>query len=381
MTEEYLHFIWRTKRFLAAGFKTSDGLDFEIKKAGIHNAMLAGPDFNHAQIRIDELEWHGPVEIHVKSSDWYKHEHHKDQHYNSVILHVVYEHDKDVVQNGRILPTFELKPYIDWQHYEQFEQFRNTKHEIACAASLLETDRYFLESMMTKAILDKWNDKICVLQEYIDDPDDAMFTFLGAAFGGHLNMHPFLQTIAVLPRERLKSMAPKTRYSMLLSQSGMFESNSRSYERWHFKGTRPGNFPTKRLYQFVNYIHDDQLKLLVELARPEEILKHFDEIMKPKDKHLKLSMQFKLSLLINAVVPYMNYLSQLSGNEKYQETAFQLLQMLPPEQNSITKKWKSIGILPKNAWETQGLLALHRYYCKAKKCLSCEVGNAVIRKG
>lgn len=378
MTEEYLHFIWSLKRIVANQLQTQHKESVVIKSAGLHNALMAGPDFHHAKLIIDEIEWHGPVEIHVKSSDWYAHKHHLDEAYNNVILHVVYEHDKEVEQNGRILPTLELKPYIDWDHFHQFERFKNSRHDIHCAAFIKETNSIFIENMMEKALLEKWNNKISVLKEYIRDSDDAMITFLGAAFGGHLNMHPFLQTLATVPTDRLRNMAPIKRYNLLLSQSGMVLNNSRTTERWHFKGNRPGNYPSKRLYQFAFFMHDDQLKLLAELAAPKEVIERFDEIMKPKTEQLRLTESFKNHLLINAMAPYFYYVAHETQNERYLEFALELLRNIKPESNSIVRKWTKIEKKPQNAWDSQGLLALHRYYCTAKKCLSCEVGNAII---
>lgn len=378
MTEEYLHFIWSLKRIVATNLTTQSGEVLLIKNAGLHNRIMAGPDFSMARIQIDRLEWHGPVEIHVKSSDWYAHKHQDDPAYNNVILHVVYEHDREIVQNGRQLPTLELKPYIDWEHFEQFKHFKQKKHDIACATFLRKTDELFIHNMMEKALIQKWDSKIKVLNQYISDPEDAMICFLGAAFGGHLNMHPFLQTIASVPRERLRSMAPMKRYNLLLSQSGMVFNDSKTIDRWHFKGNRPGNFPTKRLYQFAFYMHDEQLKLLAQLSEPKEVIDRFDEIMKPKTERLRLSRNFKHHILINAVVPFLNYCAYQEQKERYQEFALEILKLLPPESNAITRKWSAIDFKPKNAWESQGLLALYRYYCKEKKCLSCEVGNVVI---
>jgi hypothetical protein len=380
MTEDYLHFVWSLKRIVAPELKTQHDETIQIKSAGVHNEIMAGPDFSHARLLIGDMEWHGAVEIHIKSSDWYQHKHHEDSNYNNVILHVVYEHDREVVQNGRQLPVLELKPFIDWKHFEQFRNFSKNKHDITCAASINNTDALFIENMMSKALMQKWSSKINTLEEYIDDPDDAMMTFLGAAFGGHLNMHPFLQTLATVPSSQLRTLAPIKRYNLLLTQSGMVFNDSKTIDRWHFKGNRPSNFPTKRLYQFAFFLHDDQLKLLAELSTPEEVIVRFKEIMQAKSPDLRLSENFKNQLLINAVVPFFYYCANRNQDERYLEFAMEILRLLPPESNNVTRKWSLIGKKPKNAWETQGLLALYRYYCKAKKCLSCEVGNAIIGK-
>ena len=51
------------------------------------------------------------MEIHVKSSDWNRHGHNKDEAYNNVILHVVAVNDMPVSNaNGDPVTTLEI-PY------------------------------------------------------------------------------------------------------------------------------------------------------------------------------------------------------------------------------------------------------------------------------
>ena len=67
-------------------------------------------------------------------------------------------------------------------------------------------------------------------------------------------------------------------------------------------------------------------------------------------------------------------LSEQHSNEDWYSSALDILENLPAERNGIISKWKKVGIEAKNALDTQGLLALNRYYCSSKKCLSCEIG-------
>ena len=71
------------------------------------------PDFLQAEIKIGELHWAGSVELHLKSSDWYRHQHQLDKAYDAVVLHVVWEDDIEVcLANGSLLPTLALSNYV-----------------------------------------------------------------------------------------------------------------------------------------------------------------------------------------------------------------------------------------------------------------------------
>ena len=87
--EEYIHYLWKNKLLLIYKLKLINGESIHVLDVGNHNENESGPDFLMASIKIDGVVWHGHVEIHVKASDWYKHQHHKDKNYNNVILHLV----------------------------------------------------------------------------------------------------------------------------------------------------------------------------------------------------------------------------------------------------------------------------------------------------
>src|ERR1044072_4091106 len=95
MKEDFLHYIWRFKKFNVLDLKTVQGEDVTITHSGQYLEQ-EGPDFFNAQLVIGSQKWAGNVEIHIKSSDWYIHNHERDEAYDNVILHVVWEHDTEV---------------------------------------------------------------------------------------------------------------------------------------------------------------------------------------------------------------------------------------------------------------------------------------------
>ncbi|MGY8926429.1 MAG: DUF2851 family protein, partial [Flavobacteriales bacterium] len=113
MTEDYLHFIWKNKRIPKFDFQLKEHQILTIIDVGEYNEHESGPDFKFGAIQFEGIKFYGHIEMHVKSSDWYKHNHHLDRAYDNVILHVVYENDKEVIQNGFKIPVIELKEIID----------------------------------------------------------------------------------------------------------------------------------------------------------------------------------------------------------------------------------------------------------------------------
>jgi hypothetical protein len=113
MKEDFLHYLWKFKKFDVLNLKTVNNEEITIVNVGQY-LELAGPDFFNAQIVIGAQKWAGNVEIHLKSSDWYVHHHEKDVGYENVILHVVWEHDVAVFRSDNSeISVLELKNYVE----------------------------------------------------------------------------------------------------------------------------------------------------------------------------------------------------------------------------------------------------------------------------
>ena len=80
MKEDFLHYVWQYKKFDFSNLKTIQNESVQILNSGFYS-QLAGPDFFNAQVIINNQKWAGNVEIHIKSSDWYVHNHEKDENY------------------------------------------------------------------------------------------------------------------------------------------------------------------------------------------------------------------------------------------------------------------------------------------------------------
>ena len=113
--EEIICKIWEEKRF-DSSLTTADGISIEILDSGVRNNDEAGPDYQHARIRIGNITFTGDIEIDTFHSDWKAHGHNLNQRYNKIILHAVLSNDSSypfvVTQNGRKVPTLELNQYL-----------------------------------------------------------------------------------------------------------------------------------------------------------------------------------------------------------------------------------------------------------------------------
>ena len=113
MKEDFLHYVWQYKKFEFLNLQTVQGEALTIVQSGQYT-QLAGPDFFNAQIVLNNQKWAGNIEIHVKSSDWYLHQHEKDTAYDNVILHVVWKHDAPIFRKDNSeLPVLELCNYVN----------------------------------------------------------------------------------------------------------------------------------------------------------------------------------------------------------------------------------------------------------------------------
>uniref|UniRef100_UPI0040274DBD DUF2851 family protein n=1 Tax=Alloprevotella sp. TaxID=1872471 RepID=UPI0040274DBD len=94
---EYLvHYVWQHRIYGTAPLLTQNGENIEVIDPGVHNLLNSGPDFFNAKVKIGGVLWAGNVEVHTRSSDWYRHHHETDAAYNNVILHVVETIDAEV---------------------------------------------------------------------------------------------------------------------------------------------------------------------------------------------------------------------------------------------------------------------------------------------
>lgn len=422
MKEDFLHYVWQYKKFDFSNLTTVSGEAVSIVNSGQY-LQQSGPDFFNAQLVIGNQKWAGNVEIHVKSSDWYLHQHEKDDHYNNVILHVVWEYDTPVFsKDNLIIPTVALQSYITKEVLRQYLTLTTPKSWIFCENQIKAIDGFVVNHWLERLFFERLENKAIPIQTLLSETDNdweaVLFYSLAKNFGLNTNGDLFFQSLKSVPFSvirkesyELKSLEAlffglldllseyyEDAYAKDLQNSFAFlrqkyQLRHQSYESVQFFKHRPDNFPTIRLAQLAMLYHQRQNLFaqiitihsmkdfyhLFDLGVSAYWESHyqFDKVSPPKKK--QLSKSFIDLLVINTIVPFQFAYAQSLGKE-ISESLMQLLQTISPEKNIVIEKFANFGLQSKNAFETQSLLQLKNNYCSKGKCLQCEIGTQLMKE-
>lgn len=417
MTEDYLHYIWKFLKFDQSELRSVSGESIIIKKNGTHNHD-SGPDFSEASIEIDATSWYGSVEIHIQTSDWRKHKHQYDPAYNNVILHVVYQHDEDITNaNGEPIPTLELKELIDHDAYFSYERFLQKGDARPCSTQISAVPKFTLVNLLDEMLVSRMMRKSGEIKEMLDesnnDWEQVFHQLLFKYLGMKVNAQPMLNLSKKVPYMMLQRVSDDLFKSeaLLFGQAGMlneqkddeyFSSLRSEYlflkqkyslsamtgVEWKFSRMRPPNFPTLRIAQiasiYSNYqnlfqIIRDKVPLrhiqLVLSSEPSEYwTTHYSFKARSKEHKGNLGKAAMHNIVINVIVPFAFYYGRSIGDSSYEDYAMLLLESVPGESNSITRKFEDFptGII--SSKDSQALIQLHSDLCEKKRCLNCKIG-------
>jgi len=63
-----------------------------------------------------------------------------------------------------------------------------------------------------------------------------------------------------------------------------------------------------------------------------------------------------------------------------QQKALSWLDLIPVEQNAVTRLFESCGLAAGSALQSQALLQLKNNYCDKKRCLECRFGHEILKQ-
>lgn len=422
MKEEFLHYVWQFKKFDVLNAKTVQGDALTIINSGQY-LQKAGPDFFNAQLMIGNQKWAGNVEIHLKSSDWYIHNHETDAAYDNVILHVVWEHDTEVFrQDNTEIPVLELKHYVSKDILNSYNALASAKSWIYCEKELETIDSFTFSNWKERLFLERLERKalpiLQLAQSIGNDWEAVLFSFLAKSFGLNTNGDIFYKIARSLPFSvvRRESFEFENLEALFFGRAGLLEAE---HEDVYFKDLRsrydyichkyrldkvyvdplqffkhrPDNFPTIRLSQLAQLYHKHQnlFSKIIESSSVDDIYNVFEVQASPywqthytfdkesSKKRKSLTSSFVDLVIINTIVPF-RFAYERSIGKDNPENLLDLLQSISPEKNAVIDKFRQFKVDVQSAYDTQSLLQLRNEYCANKRCLQCAVGLELLKK-
>lgn len=423
MQEDFLHYIWKFKKFDFGKAKTIDGLPVFIINGGVAN-MNSGPDFFNAHLKIGEQGWAGNVEIHIKSSDWYAHHHEEDPNYDNVILHVVWEDDIQIFRkDNSVIPTLELKdlvPEDTMQSYRNLLLAPNTKW-INCEKDFPAFEKFELNNWLERMYFEKLEKKSSVVSELLQitgyNWEAVLFQLIAKNFGLKVNGAAFLSMAQSIDFKVVQktSHSQHALEALFFGQSGMLDKNhedvyfqslvkeyrflkrkfkidNQCVERPKFFRLRPDNFPNIRLSQlaslYFNYPRlfseiikarsKKELIQILQVETPEYWKSHYTFQNSHTSKNKKITNSFLDLLIINTVVPVQFHYQQTTGGDT--SGIIDLIDQIKSENNKVIKKYNSLRPgTAITALQSQALLHLKSEYCDKNACLKCNMGTKLMK--
>lgn len=439
--EQLLHYVWKHKLFPLSEMTDSDGHRVEVVDPGLHNHN-AGPDFFNAKVVINGTEWIGNVEIHDRSSDWYLHGHERDAQYNNVVLHVVGEIDRDVqTLDGRFLPQLCL-PVPDSVRANYEELLAADKYP-PCHRIIPDLTRLTIHSWMSALETERLERKTIDIKRRANDCngdwESAYFITLARSFGFGINSDAFEQWARHLPlsaaahhRDNLFQIE-----ALFMGQAGLLDASSMpdhhrqaalsddyflrlkseyqylchkfrlsepsddgrdyraiDYRQWRFLRLRPHNFPYIRISQLVNLYYQRRTRLsdVISCATIKEVQQllriqvtpywetHYAFGTSSTQGSKELAAASLNIIMINTVVPVLFAYGRHKSDERLCDRAFDFLEQLKAEDNTIVRMWQQCGLPVNSAGDSQALIQLKTAYCDRKECLRCRIGYEYMKR-
>ncbi len=422
MSEDFLHYIWRTKNFAFTDLCTTEGLSVEILDFGYHNHE-GGPDFKNCKAVIDGTFWAGNIEMHLSCSDWIKHGHSGDPAYESVILHVVLEEDAQIFIGDRKIPCLELRGKIPAEILSRYRKLMQLESWVPCQAHLPKVPDFTKEVCLERMLIERLEmrtDYFSDLQRAKDgDWEEVLYISLARSFGFKSNGDPLERLARLIPLKMIRSMRddPIAIEALFFGMAGMLnrifvdaypielqkrfahlahKHHLRPMDNrvWQWGRQRPANFPTIRIAQFARFISASE-HLISHLVEAESLKSvegmffvgrsmywedHSDFDRPSKSRARSLGAGSVYSILINSVCPFLFIYGKYRGSEHLCERALDYFMEIPAEQHRITRGWTGVGMPNLHAGHSQALIHLKATYCNHHKCPACSIGNHILTK-
>lgn len=427
MKEEFLHWLWKNRFFDAGSLCDREAGLIEVVAPGEYNRD-SGPDFFNTRLIIGGTEWAGNTEIHVNASDWYRHGHHTDHSYDNVILHLVHNDDADVyAASGRRLLTARL--LYDQAFWDNYLDFVNNPSVLACEGLIGKSDPFMVKHWLCSLAvnrLERKSDEIrAMLGKTGNDWEETLYRLISRYFGFRVNTDPFEMLATHLPlkiirkhsdnlmqveallfgtagllNEALFREAVTDDYYLLLTREYRVLRTKYSLQpvdgwMWKFHRLRPANFPTVRLSQLAALLaHSEGLFSRVLECPDTESMRNLFSVRASAywNNHCLFGREVRATagragrqsvdlVIINAAAPMLFVYGRLKQQQERCDKAVDILDALPPEENSVVADFSKAGLKPESAFASQALIELRTLWCRYHRCLDCLIGSSLISMG
>lgn len=415
--EDLIQFVWQYGLFNQSHLITLQNECVKIFKPGEQN-LNQGPDFLNSKIQIGDVTWAGNIEIHLKTSDFYKHKHHLDPAFQNLILHVVYENDLVVGD----LPLLELKNRIPDKIISGFFHLQQNKKQIPCSDYIGRLDEFVIKTWLERLFIQRLENKCNKINHRLIAShfnwESLFWQMLFRYMGGTVNKEVYEQLAKHIDFNLVIKNSDKDNFveALLFGTAGLlnddidddyytnlkneffyiksaYKVNQLNSHLWKYMRMRPVSFPDIRIAQLAGLLKNRPrlFSEILEVKNIEELKKLlFAEIHPYWLSHFRFGkdsrrIEKKLGndqievIIINVVVPLLFCYGRINDVLDYEERAIALMESVHSEKNKITRIFGQLGIKPLNAAESQSLLELYFDYCKQKRCLNCNLGNKVLR--
>lgn len=469
--EEIVRCLWFGSHFSPEELRTDEGARLEVLSPGWWN-VEGGPDFMRAEILMEGAgRLVGDVEVHTRASSWYAHGHHKQPEYNDVCLHVVmWSEDQQVTvkrEDGRPVPQLTLSDFLD-EEIGELVQIVDLEGEDAEPTDHPVKDRFCGRALREGVIQPSWVGKLLdaagdqrvisrsnrIGQEMQETTgEEVLCARIADALGYKNNRLGFRQLTSALPVSTVREIIPQdgTRRekgraieAACYGIGGFLDTplddadeetrlyvdelrgvwdrlpknlrqNTMTPDHWHFGGTRPVNFPTRRIAAlaglYARHLPDGLLGTLtrtvlsakaegrrrLDTTIRDALTGLFTEIEHPYWSHryslggkrlgkarALVGSQRAKAILVDVLIPSLFARARTTDTPELARRIEGVWAGLPRRQpNTVVRRMKEVifgespgiaGEVIDSARRQQGLHQIHNDFCAARTgCSSCVI--------
>ncbi len=384
--EKLLAQIWQHR--LVDELVTDSGDQLKVVHPG-RRSIVGGCDFQDANFALHGKMMMGNIELHVRSSQWYSHGHHRDPKYNAVALHVVWWHDspyRTLLQNGKAIPTSSLNSCLKIPIHELNNLTDLTGHpSTLCPKAGSYSDTKSLNDLLDTAGDQRFAAKRASFFRALrqEEAGQVLFRGIARALGYAQNAAPCEELTGKLNLgflEKASFRSDDAIQALILGAAGLLPSQRPESQLkpgedetidhleavWHAEGivepmrradwcffrVRPDNFPTRRLvalsHLLARYHQMGLLRGILQMVKQapqgsehgwlEKGLviteygywrNHFDFGIAMSRSSALIGREKASAIVINAVLPFTCAWSQLNSQRKLKKKATEIYRRYP----------------------------------------------------